>query len=108
MFSLKVDDPSAPADHPIELWFPGVTKVSVLWRGTIGSTEQVGHNPPNFGSYGGHSDYTYIGGGPRSAAFLFAQFNEISGPIDSEGRFMLVARAWLIGPNGTTVDRIAP
>ena len=97
MFTLKImsyDDLPGSVDHSVCMWFPGVTVVSLI--GTKPKSEWSTYLDSDSAS-----DYTIVPPtGPVSMLYVKL--------TDGSDCYLMVERAWLLGPDGQTVDRIAP
>lgn len=84
-------------------WFADVRKVSVLCRFGPGEARNVGSPTGPYNWLANDIEhYAWLGNAVKiTRTLLCVSF------VD-DVRYMLVERAWLLGPDGSTIDKIAP
>jgi hypothetical protein len=108
MFTLKIAsyDATGPGGHPLtEMWFADVARVSRIW------TRPAGEAWASLDEANGYGD-------PYQAN-NFTRFDETNPDLlvtllwvvygsGGKNEYMLVERAFLLAPNGDTIERICP
>lgn len=124
MFTLKIASSTTDERRaPIDMLFPGIKAVHVIERlrtldrdghrvfarrvAGVGTPDPITCEVPIDSAdwcYGDYTDYARNAPAGTDVALIYAVFGEDR----ADHCYMLVERAWLLGPHGGTIDRIAP
>jgi hypothetical protein len=100
MFTLKVMLKPRAASGDRAVWFAGTTVVSLVREGSVAEMRALIHPDAHGNVLYAAQDYVSSSAGDSDPAGL------IYAVANGEEIYLLVEQAWLLGPDGQSVDRV--